>query len=129
METFGDWLQGELNKRGMKQADLAREAGLTTATVSRLVTQQRSPDDETCVKIARAFGNVSAEEVFRRAGKLPPAPSQEHEHSLRELYELAKRLTSRQREELLEFAYFQYRRRREREQVESKPDSHDAPPD
>lgn len=113
METFGDWLQGELDKRGMKQADLARESGLTTATISRLITQQRGPDDATCLKISKALG-IPVEDVFRRAGKLPPQSELEHDPTLREIYEVVKQLTEEQRAAVLEFVWFERRREREK---------------
>lgn len=34
---FGNWLQGELDKRGWRQAELARRAGVTRAGINGIL--------------------------------------------------------------------------------------------
>ncbi len=74
-QAFADWLQQELQNRGWNQAELARRSGITTAQVSRVMTGEQHPGPEVGRKIARAL-RIPPEEVFRRAGLLPPAQKQ-----------------------------------------------------
>jgi transcriptional regulator with XRE-family HTH domain len=71
---FSEWLQSEMSKRNLSQADLAREAGVTRAAINGVLTGARGPGNELCVAIANAF-RVPPETVFRAAGLLPPAPA------------------------------------------------------
>jgi transcriptional regulator with XRE-family HTH domain len=71
-QPFIDWLQHELQQRGWNQAELARRSRLTTAQVSRIMTGEQSPGPVSCQKLARAL-HLQPEDVFRRAGLLPPA--------------------------------------------------------
>jgi transcriptional regulator with XRE-family HTH domain len=74
MESFPRWIEQELDKRGWRQSDLARRAGLSEATLSRILNGSRKAGPETCVGIAAAL-EVPPEHVFRIAGLLPPLPS------------------------------------------------------
>lgn len=74
-ETFGDWLQNELQLRGWNQAELARRSRITTAQISRIMTGEQNPGPTVCQKLARAL-HIPAEDVFRRAGLLPPVKEQ-----------------------------------------------------
>ena len=71
---FSEWLNSELNKRGMSQADLARITGLTRGGISNLVNQVREPDPKTLTAIAEAWG-LDEVSVFRIAGLLPAKPA------------------------------------------------------
>jgi len=70
METFEEWLEVELKTRGWRRADLAREAGIADATLSRILLSTRKAGPQTCVALASALG-YAPEYVFRRAGLLP----------------------------------------------------------
>jgi transcriptional regulator with XRE-family HTH domain len=74
-DSFASWLQEELRQRGWNQAELARRSGITTAQVSRLLTGEQHPGPTACRKIARAL-HIPAEEIFRKAGLLPPQRQQ-----------------------------------------------------
>lgn len=76
METFGAWLQEELNKRKMSQADLSRASGLTTAAVAYLINGRRNAGEDACSKLAHAL-KLPPETVFRAAGLLPPVSEDE----------------------------------------------------
>lgn len=67
---FNDWLLSQLKERDWSQADLARYSGLTRGGVSNYING-RIPDESALRKIAKAL-KLSPEEVFRRAGLLPP---------------------------------------------------------
>ena len=72
MEAFTDWLETQLRVRGWQPAELARKANLGAGTLSRILSGTRRPGPEVCVAIAAVLG-YPAEDVFRRAGLLPPA--------------------------------------------------------
>lgn len=109
MSKFTDWIEEKLRENSWKQADLARASNITTAALSRLLSQERGVGIETCLGIARAF-NEPPEKVFRLAGLLPPLPAGEDDITLRGLIELAKRLPREERLELLKYAEYRYRR-------------------
>jgi len=71
-ETFRQWLTEELAARGWKQADLAREAGISTTAVSAIFSGRHNTGTAVAIKIANAF-ECPAETVFRAAGILPPS--------------------------------------------------------
>ena len=70
METFEEWLEAELKTRGWRSAELAREAGIADATLSRILLSTRKAGPKVCVALASALG-YPPEYVFRRAGLLP----------------------------------------------------------
>lgn len=71
--SFSEWLNNELIRNDMSQADLAKKSKLTTGAVSNYINQIREPSPEALNAIAIAFGK-SPEEVFRIAGLLPEKP-------------------------------------------------------
>ena len=73
---FADWLTEEVEKRGWSFRELARRAGLSSGAISQITTQRSFPGPEFCTGVARAF-RIPPEEVFRRAGLLPPLPETE----------------------------------------------------
>ena len=72
-EDFVTWLNLELGMRGWSTRELARRAGVSAAAISNVLNRYNKPGKRTCKGIARAF-NTSSEDVFRRAGILPPIP-------------------------------------------------------
>lgn len=64
------WLIEELRERGWSQAEFARRAEISAATVSRVFSGENKPGDEFIRGTARAFG-VPIETVMRMVGKLP----------------------------------------------------------
>jgi len=72
MDTFNIWLAKELRNRDWTQADLARAAGITRTSVSRVIGEMRGAGPEVCVAIARAL-DMPPETIFRAAGLLPPS--------------------------------------------------------
>jgi len=69
--TFPAWLQNELDKRGMTQAELARRSGITSAQISRILSGSRGAEGKTLVGIAKAF-KLPPQIVYQAAGFLPP---------------------------------------------------------
>lgn len=72
-ETFTNWLNAELEKREWNYSKLATKAKISKGTISHILSGRRNPGSDFCEKIARAF-NIPPDEVYRRAGLLPPAP-------------------------------------------------------
>jgi transcriptional regulator with XRE-family HTH domain len=70
MQRFSEWLSARLSERNLSQAELARRAGVTQATISLVLSENRNPGTEFCEKVARAL-RMPPEEVFRAAGLLP----------------------------------------------------------
>jgi transcriptional regulator with XRE-family HTH domain len=71
METFGEWLRKELDRRKISQKELADLSGITPAQISRVISGTRGPGTDLIQSIARAL-NLPPEEVYRAAGLLPP---------------------------------------------------------
>lgn len=74
--TFGEWLRGKLASRDWSGADFARAiqaAGgrATPGDVSRWLRDQRTPNPDSCYKIADVL-HLPVDEVLTRAGHRPP---------------------------------------------------------
>lgn len=106
---FQEWLQEELKKRGWAQVELSRRTGLTRAAISSLVSGRNNPSASSCVAIAKAF-DLPAETVLKAADLLPETPAEMEDPTLGELIDLMKRMTPEQREEILDYALWRFRR-------------------
>jgi transcriptional regulator with XRE-family HTH domain len=73
MQALAQWIVQELEQRSWRAADLAHRAGITEATLSRILSGKRKAGPEVCAALADAF-QVPAEQVFRLAGLLPSVP-------------------------------------------------------
>ncbi len=71
MQNFSSWLLEELNQRDMSQADLARACNITTAQISRIISEERNAGKKSLTKFAQAF-KLPLDYVFEKAGLLPP---------------------------------------------------------
>jgi transcriptional regulator with XRE-family HTH domain len=102
MQTGGspEWLGSEMERRGWRPVDLAREAGLSTGTLSNVLRGSRRPGLHFCRKVAEALV-LPPEQVLRHAGLLPPTP--ESTPSLREVDHLLSQLTPEQQDDVLVF--------------------------
>lgn len=69
-DTFGRWLQRQLETRGWRQSELARRTGINTGAVSRWISGKARIRPESCLLVAEALG-VSPEEVLAAAGYVP----------------------------------------------------------
>ena len=66
--NFSEWLQKEIDARGMTQADLARATGLTTGTTSNLINHPEiRPMPDTLRAVAKAL-RLSPDVVMAAAG-------------------------------------------------------------
>ena len=78
-EAFRRNLKVLINNRGMNQADIASELGMSTAALSRYLNGVRSPDLEYVIKIANYF-NISVDWLLGLTGErynVMPADLQE----------------------------------------------------
>ena len=67
--NFAEWLQQQLKKRGLRQAELSRRSTIPTGQLSRILNGIWNAGPEPCIALAQAFG-LSREEVFRARGWL-----------------------------------------------------------
>lgn len=72
-EEFAQWLQTELKKRGLTQAELARRAKISRGALNNVLNGARRPGPHLCSAIAEAL-NMPPEAVFRKANLLPGKP-------------------------------------------------------
>jgi len=101
IESFNAWLNGELAKRGWSDYQLAREADLSPAVISR-ARAGTLPKWEGCFKLAQAL-DYPAELVFREAGLLPPVNEDPQRAKLNTLYDQADEA---KRQQMVDFARF-----------------------
>ena len=71
VELFAKWIQAELDRRDMTQADLARKSGMPKATISNVVSSQRRAGSSFCRRLAKAL-DIPPDIVYQAAGLLPP---------------------------------------------------------
>ncbi len=93
-EEFWSWVDKEINVRELSYHRIERQAGLANATISKPARNQTSPSPTVCQAIAVAFG-LSIEEVYRRAGLLPPLPPEVAEE--KEAVRILRSMSAQQR--------------------------------
>ena len=112
METFAQWLNNELEKRGWSRSEAARRGGVSASMFDKVISDHAQAGIDFCLGIARAF-NLPPEQVLRTAGLLPPLPGPEEDKILKELVEIVKRLDPDERQEILDYALWRYRRKQD----------------
>ena len=98
IEEFVTWLGQEVQNRDWSYSELARRAGLSQSTISKVMSYAAAPGLEFCTGIARAF-NIPAESVLHRAGLLQARP--DITPGLRELNFLFDQLNKEEQENIL----------------------------
>ena len=114
-EVFIEWLNKERNARYWTFNELARQAGLSSAAVSMVMSGQRNPGTDFCEGVARAF-NLPPADVMRRAGILPQIPEEDAQFEV--VRNLFNQLTSEDQERVVTILqgfvqYAQIKRQRE----------------
>ena len=101
-EILADWLAEMMDARQLSQAELARRAGLSRASISNYMGAKIARPDEVALRgIAHAL-NLPVEAVYRAAGLLPAIPQGEKPlESIRAVLDL---LTADEVETLRRFA-------------------------
>ena len=69
-ESLAPWMRRQMARREWTQADLARALGASSGRVSEWLNQKRTPDPESCDRIADVFG-ADADLVLTLAGHRP----------------------------------------------------------
>lgn len=105
VNAFANWVNEQLDDRKWSQAELARKAGISRATISKLLSynEDQMPTAETLVSIARAL-RFPPEYVFRKAGILPVEP--DDDPSLAEANQLLSELPEEYRKQALQLLRF-----------------------
>lgn len=107
-DDLRNWLTLELDRRRLSIRELARQADISHALVSKVLAGKMPPSADFCLKVARALGE-SPDWLLRLAGLLPPAANVPDDDPLvRELLEIVRRLSPEDRREILQFARFRY---------------------
>jgi transcriptional regulator with XRE-family HTH domain len=101
MNNFYEWLQAEIEDRNWSQAEFAKKSGISASQVSRVISGLRPPGNEFIEATSHAL-RLPPEEVFRRAGLLPPKPVKTE--AIEELLHLASDLPPDQVQELIDLA-------------------------
>lgn len=68
---FPDWLQAQLDDRGMTAYKLSKLSGKDQGVISRILSRERNPEPDTLIAIAKGL-KLPVEVVLRAAGILPP---------------------------------------------------------
>ncbi len=92
---FTEWLQTEMDKRGLSQSACARACDLNRAVINKLLSGKCKPQPVTLMAIARGF-KIPVETAYRAAGLLPP--SHHDDDTTREIVHLFKSIQSAQRQ-------------------------------
>jgi transcriptional regulator with XRE-family HTH domain len=101
-ESFGEWLQRQLDRREISQRLFARHVGVTSAAVSRWIRNMDVPSGVNPGRIAAALGLDAAIVMHRIAG----AP-----HDPGFLAALEEQATPEEQQEIRDFAAFVLSRR------------------
>jgi len=110
LPTFGAWIDSQLIRRQMSQADLARRLETSNSTVSNWIRGGRVPTPESCDKIADVLG-LSVDDVLMAAGHRPRGLD-EWPEDVREVANIMVKLPEQHREEIVEFSRWRYERAR-----------------
>jgi transcriptional regulator with XRE-family HTH domain len=105
---FTLWLRAELDAQGWKQADLARATGLSSGAISNVLNGQRQPSVDFVLAVARAL-RVSPEDLYRRAGLLPPKPEAPTSPLMNEALDVLRRLPTEKQQEALNYLRYLYK--------------------
>lgn len=94
-EDFRDWLSDKLVSLDWTQSELARRAGITQGTISRVLTGERQPGPDFINAISKAM-RLDPAVVFAQAGMLPIATGKDA--SIEALATRLAKLTTHDRE-------------------------------
>lgn len=106
---FGQWLERQINERGWNISELARRGEVSHVAILRVINGDRNAGPDLCRAIAKAL-EMPEEKVFRLAGHLSALPAPDDDLSFAEVYDMMKRLTPEERQEIMEYVEWRYRR-------------------
>ncbi|HQN68836.1 MAG TPA: helix-turn-helix transcriptional regulator [Anaerolineaceae bacterium] len=102
-EQFAKWINNFIQNKGWTQAELARRANLSKASISDISSGKIIPGFDTCIKLAKAM-SISPQDVLRKANLLPSVSSSQEEQE--NLIFLFDSLTPEKKAMLLSYAKF-----------------------
>ena len=108
---FPEWLQQQLDAKNWRVTDLANNAHISAAAVSRILNSQRNADTNTLLSFAEAL-NISPITIFRKAGLLPEGGDHA---SFEDWQYLIKQLTPDEEEEMRQIMELKIERRQKAE--------------
>ena len=108
MEEFYQWLAEEIRYRGWSHSELARQAGISQALVSKVASGAMPPSCDFCIKLAAAL-NTEPVLVLRWAGILPAAAAVNNDPLITQVAEMLPALPDEQRRHVLSYVQFLYR--------------------
>jgi transcriptional regulator with XRE-family HTH domain len=98
-DRFTEWVTRELRRRDWIQADFARHSGLSTATVSNVLSGKERPGLKFLEGTVQAFGYELADTILTEIGLRYPDPPEVADR--REANRLFARLSDEEQEMLL----------------------------
>lgn len=104
---FGNWVLELLDDRKWSQADLARKCRISPAQISRLLSGERQPGIQTCLKLSQGL-NLTLDLVCQQAGLIEKTGDFDHRSD--ELLRLFSRLPESDRIEILMIARYRAER-------------------
>jgi transcriptional regulator with XRE-family HTH domain len=90
---FGKFITELRKGRGMRVVDMAKALDYSGAFMTRIERNQSEPSDELIYGFARMF-DYPADELFWRAGKIPPYIREAYLKNPEAFHELARKLRS-----------------------------------
>lgn len=117
MSKLSDWLNKEIGKRGWSYREFARRAGISSGTVSNVLSDRTRPSWEFYEGTAKAL-RMPLEDVLRQAGLLPP--KYDENPSARELLWRFMQLSEEEQEFIILTAEALLERKRRREAEEKE---------
>lgn len=109
-EHFVDWINKMMLDNGWYQADLAKKAGISKATISDISAGKIDPGFSVCIRLAKAL-SLPATEVLRVAGLIPQISVPNT--ALEKLTYIFEQLPDEQRKSFLEYGEFLLSRNKE----------------
>ena len=103
MVSLGKFIEDELSRSGMSQADLARKSGLDTGWISNLISGTKQLGLKSMVGLSKGLG-VPTDIILRAAGLLPPVPAKTEQHE--KLLYMFEQLNAKDRQTILDMMEF-----------------------
>ena len=103
MKTLAEWLQRQLQTRGLTQAAVSVHAGVSGATISEMLNKGHIPRIEILFRLADYF-ETPREKVLRIAARMPVGdeePPEGDEYLIEELVEEFRQVPDEWKEEAL----------------------------
>lgn len=102
-ETFVEWINKAMRENGWYQADLAKKAGVSKATISDISAGKIEPGFSVCVRLAKAL-SLPVTEILRVAGLIPQISAADK--AMEKLTYIFENLSEEKRKSFLEYGEF-----------------------